>query len=76
MKFGILPFTPATFKVFAVLVLLAVLFDLLQFQFHPIVNIGLKSILIVVMYMGILYRFNISEDVSGILSKWLKKNTP
>jgi len=76
MKFGILPFTSATFKVFATLILLAVLFDLLQFQFHPIINIGLKSLLIVVMYVGILYRFNISEDVTGFLSKWLKKNTP
>ena len=73
LKFGILPFTSATFKVFATLVLLAVLFDLLQFQFHPIINIGLKSLLIVVMYVGILYRFNISEDVTGFLSKWLKK---
>ncbi|MCK0159465.1 lipopolysaccharide biosynthesis protein [Allomuricauda sp. F6463D] len=76
LKFGILPFTSATFKVFATLVLVAVLFDVLQFQFHPIFNIGLKSMLIVVMYVGILYRFNISEDVSGFLSKWLKKNTP
>ncbi|MEC7771991.1 MAG: polysaccharide biosynthesis C-terminal domain-containing protein [Bacteroidota bacterium] len=76
MKYGILPFTPATFKVFATLLLLAVLFDLLQFQFHPIINIGLKSLLVVVMYVGILYRFNISEDVTGFLSKWLKKNTP
>lgn len=76
MKFGILPFTSSTFKVFATLVLLAVLFDLLQFQFHPIVNIVLKSFFIVLMYVGILYRFNISEDVSGLLSKWLKKNAP
>ncbi len=76
LKFGILPFTSATFKVFSTLVLLAVLFDLLQFQFHPIINIALKSLLIVVMYVGILYRFNISEDVTGFLSKWLKKNTP
>ncbi|MBO0330025.1 lipopolysaccharide biosynthesis protein [[Muricauda] lutisoli] len=76
VKYGILPFTSATFKVFATLLLLAVLFDLLQFQFHPIINIGLKSLLVVVMYVGILYRFNISEDVTGFLSKWLKKNTP
>jgi O-antigen/teichoic acid export membrane protein len=73
IKFGMLPFTSATFKVFATLVLLAVLFDLLQFQFHPIINIGLKSLLVMVMYVGILYRFNISEDVTGFLSKWLKK---
>lgn len=76
MKFGILPFTSATFKVFATLVLLAVLFDLVQFQFHPILNIVFKSFLVVLMYVGILYRFNISEDVTGFLSKWLKKNTP
>ncbi|WP_318308298.1 lipopolysaccharide biosynthesis protein [Flagellimonas crocea] len=76
MKFGILPFTSATFKVLATLVLLTVLFDFLQFPFHPIINIGLKSALVVLMYVGILYRFNISEDVTGILSKWLKKNTP
>ncbi|MEW2921960.1 polysaccharide biosynthesis C-terminal domain-containing protein [Muricauda sp. ANG21] len=75
-KFGVQPFTKATFKVLAVLVLLAVLFDMLQFPFHPILNILLKSALIVVMYLGILYRFDISEDVSGILSKWLKKKTP
>ncbi|MCR9263201.1 MAG: polysaccharide biosynthesis C-terminal domain-containing protein [Flavobacteriaceae bacterium] len=72
-KFGFLPFTGATFKVFATLLLLAVLFNMLQFSFHPIINILLKSILIVVMYVGILYRFEISEDVSGVLSKWLKK---
>ncbi|MDF0705582.1 lipopolysaccharide biosynthesis protein [Flagellimonas okinawensis] len=76
MKFGIVPFTSATFKVFATLILLTVLFDLLQFQFHPIINIGLKSLLVIGMYVGILYRFNISEDVTGFLSKWLKKNTP
>jgi O-antigen/teichoic acid export membrane protein len=75
-KFGILPFSKATFKVFAVLVLLGVLFDMLQFPFHPIMNIVLKSALIVIMYVGILYRFDISEDVSGFLSKWLKKKTP
>lgn len=76
MKFGILPFTKETFKIFATLVLLSVLFNLLQFPFHPIINIILKSGLIVVMYLGILYRFGISEDVSGLLNKWLKKNAP
>ena len=76
MKFDILPFTQATLKVLATLVLLSVLFILFQFPFHPIINILLKSSLIMVMYVGILYRFDISEDVTGILSKWLKKNTP
>ncbi|MGX1930382.1 lipopolysaccharide biosynthesis protein [Flagellimonas sp. 2504JD4-2] len=73
LKFGFLPFSKATFKVFATLLLLLVLFYMLQFPFHPIVNIILKSAFVVAMYLGILFRFEISEDVSGILSNWLKR---
>ena len=76
MKFGILPFTQETLKVLATLVVLSALFYLLQFPFHPILNIMLKSGLIVGMYVVILYRFGISEDVSSLLNKWLKKNAP
>nr|WP_299381922.1 oligosaccharide flippase family protein [Allomuricauda sp.] len=76
LKFGMLPTTPATFKVFATLLLIGALFSALQFPFHPLVNIGLKSSLILVMYLGILFRFNISEDVTGVMSKWLKRKTP
>lgn len=73
LKFGILPFTQSTFKVFATLALLGVLFNVLNFDFHPTLNIVFKSTFVVVMYLGILYRFEISEDISGILSKWLRK---
>ncbi|WP_420601365.1 lipopolysaccharide biosynthesis protein [Flagellimonas sp.] len=73
LKFGFLPFSGATFKVFATLLLIGALFYMLQFPFHPIINIVLKSILIGAMYLGILFRFEISEDVSGVLSKWLKR---
>ena len=73
LKFGILPLTKSTFKVFATLVLLGVLFSVFNFDFHPIVNILLKSAFVVIMYLGILYRFEISSDISGILSKWLRK---
>ena len=73
LKFGIFPFTGATFKILATLAFLGVLFFSLNFPFHPIVNILLKSGLIVLMYGGILYRFNLSEDITGILSKYLKR---
>ena len=75
-KFGFYPFTNATYQVLGTLMLLWALFQLLQFPFNPILNILLKSIVVMVMYLGILYRFDISEDVSGILSKWLKRKTP
>ena len=75
-KFGFMPFTKATFKVLATLVLLAFLFWMMDFSFHPVFNIILKSMLIVIMYLGILYRFNISDDITGVLSRWLKRKTP
>lgn len=72
-KFKISPFTSETIKVFALLLIVGVLFYTFQFSFHPIINILLKSFLIVLMYVGILYRFKISEDVYGVLSKFLKR---
>lgn len=71
LKFKIQPFTKETIKVVFLLIVVCVLFYALQFPFHPVVNITLKSLLICTMYIGILYRFKISEDVFGILTKYL-----
>ncbi|HDZ03858.1 hypothetical protein LCGC14_0199700 [marine sediment metagenome] len=73
LKFKILPFTNETFKVLALLIVVGVIFSIVSFPFNPIINIGLKSILMTVMYVGILYRFKISEDVYGFLSKFLNR---
>lgn len=73
IKLGIQPFTSETLKVLALLVLIIALFVSLQFAFHPIVNILLKGTLITLFYVGVLYRFRISEDVFGVLSKYLKR---
>ncbi|MEX0275005.1 MAG: polysaccharide biosynthesis C-terminal domain-containing protein [Flavobacteriaceae bacterium] len=72
-KFHIHPFTKETFKVLSLLALVAILFFPLQFPFHPLVNIVLKGLLMAAMYLGLLYRFKISEDVMGLLSKFLKR---
>lgn len=73
LKFKILPFTNETFKVLALLIVVGAIFSFVSFPFHPIINIGLKSILMIVMYVGILYRFKISEDVYGVLNKFLNR---
>ena len=73
LKFGIQPFTNETFKVLSLLLLMGVLFYFLQFAFHPILNIALKSAIMIIMYVGVLYRFKISEDVLGVFSKFLGK---
>ncbi len=72
LKFGIVPYTNSTFKVFVLLVLFGVLFGQITFHFHPILNIVLKTILIVVPYFGLLYRFQVSEDLSDLIKKLLK----
>jgi O-antigen/teichoic acid export membrane protein len=70
-KLGLQPFTPETLKVFFLMVFIAAIFFPLQFPFHPIANIAIKSALISITYVAVLYRFKISEDIFGILSKYL-----
>lgn len=72
-KFKMLPFTNETLKVFALLIALGVIFSTFSFSFHPMLNIMLKSILMIVFYVGVLYRFKISEDVYGVLKKFLTR---
>jgi len=72
-KFDILPFTLETLKVLGLLMVLGSVFFLVTLPFHPIVNILLKSALTVMLYLVILYRFKISEDVYAMLAKFLKK---
>lgn len=72
-KFNIQPFTSETYKVMILLIVIGGLFYFIHFSFHPIINIALKSFLMGVMYIGILYWFKISEDVFGVLSRFLKK---
>jgi len=74
IKFGFFPFGKGTFKILVTLLLMGFLFWQLNFAFHPLLNIALKSTIIMVMYLGILYRFNISEDISGLISRFLKKD--
>ncbi|WP_165749581.1 lipopolysaccharide biosynthesis protein [Cellulophaga sp. Z1A5H] len=73
VRFGILPFSNAMLKVLLVLVLLGVAFYFITIPFHPILSISIKSILMIVFYTWVLYRFKLSEDVSGVLIKFFKK---
>ena len=72
-KFKISPFCVNTLKTLVLIVVLATAFYFWEFPFHPIINIGLKSILIGLSYGLIVYRMNLSEDISAILNKFLKK---
>lgn len=73
LKFKIHPFTSDTLKVFSLILLSGLLFYFVEFSFHPLLNIGLKSVLIGLVYVSVLYRFRISEDVFRVLSRYLKR---
>ncbi|MEP3836545.1 MAG: polysaccharide biosynthesis C-terminal domain-containing protein [Algibacter sp.] len=71
-KFKMFPFTLSTFKIGLLLLVSALLFYFWEFPFHPIVNIGIKSILITMVYVFVIYRFNLSDDISMVIKKYLK----
>lgn len=73
-KFGMHPFTSDTLKVFLLLLVLGAAFYFVHLPYHPIVNIVLKSILMVLIYVFIAYRLKLSEDVNGIIDAVLKRN--
>ena len=72
-KFKISPFCANTFKTLLLIIIIAAVFYFWEFPFHPIINIGLKSILIGACYGLIVYRMNLSNDISVILNKFLKR---
>lgn len=73
IKFGMLPFTINTLRVFGLLVLMGAAFYFIDFPYHPLVNIVLKSVPLVLIYVFVLYRFQMSEDVKGVIDKMLKR---
>lgn len=71
-KLDLLPFTVHTFKTAILIALMFGLFYYWDFPFHPIINIGFKSLIIAVVYAFIVYRFNLSEDINSIIKNFLK----
>ena len=73
-KFKILPFTSTTFKIGGFILLCTLMFYFWDFPFNPFINIGLKSLLIGVVYLFIVYGFNFSEDITALINKTIKRN--
>ncbi|QDO95049.1 oligosaccharide flippase family protein [Formosa sediminum] len=72
-KFKILPFSKNTLKVFMLIIVSGIMFYFWDFSIHPIINIGLKSLLISILYGGICYYLNLSDDITLLLNKILKR---
>ncbi|OSY87888.1 sugar isomerase [Tenacibaculum holothuriorum] len=82
-KMKINPFTNKTFLMVLVIGVFYVLFNFWNFSvgelyikdiaIHPIINIALKSVLIVVSYVFIVVKLNISQQFNGVIKKVLGK---
>ena len=68
-KFKMHPFSKKTFVTILLVILCIAAFYFWNFDFHPIINIGLKSVLIGLCYITILYLLKISEDINVIIKK-------
>jgi O-antigen/teichoic acid export membrane protein len=72
-KMDLYPFTSKTLESLGILAICFLFFYFWDFPFHAIINIGLKSILISVLYLFLNYKLQISEEVNGVIRNLLKK---
>ena len=71
-KFNMQPFTTGSAKIVVTLIVLSVAFYFWEFPFHPIINIILKSGFIGLIYFLLIYKLNVSEDISNQIKKYLR----
>ena len=68
-KMNLFPFTIKTVYSFGIISFVFLLFCFWDFQFHPILNIAFKSILITIVYGLLNYKLKISIEINQILDK-------
>lgn len=71
--FRILPFSTNSLKVGILILTMSFLFYFWDFSFQPIINIGLKTVVICIAYFLIVYRFNLSVDISSVINRYIKR---
>ncbi len=72
-KFGLSPWSASTLKVVLIGAATYGLFAWVELPFHPVLNMLLKSIGIVLVYLAGMLGFRVSEDLTQLLRRWLKK---
>lgn len=71
-KFRIQPFTKETFYSLLLILVFSLAFYFWDFGINPVVNILLKSVLIGLGYVGIIYLLQLSPDINRLIKKYLK----
>ncbi|MFT5848136.1 MAG: O-antigen/teichoic acid export membrane protein [Psychroserpens sp.] len=71
-KFNMIPFTSETLKITILLLILVIAFYFWEFPFNAYLNIVLKSMAIGVVYALVIYKLNVSEDITEAIRKYLR----
>ena len=81
-KFNMMPFTNKTFLMIIVILIMFFVFNfwnfsvpefsILDFPIHPIVNILLKSIIIIAVYGFVVVKMSISEQINNLVKRYVK----
>lgn len=76
-KFKMHPFSKKTLYGIMCILLFGLGFYYWDFQFHPVVNILLKSLLLALLYLPVIYALRLSADINLLLDQILKgRQTP
>lgn len=73
VKMDIQPFTKQTIKLLGLFFLALIFGPLLSLEFHPIINITVRSMIVVLPLSFVIYFGKFSEDINGPIDKILKK---
>jgi len=73
LKMNLYPFTLKNIYALVIGLICFFAFYYWDFPFHPIVNIILKSGLVCLFYVGLIFKANLSEEINGVIVNVLKK---
>jgi len=72
-KMQMQPFTNKTIMVLLLTSVLFFAFYFIDFPFHPILNIFIKTIIITIIYVIVIFKLDISEEINVLLRKYIRK---
>jgi len=70
-KLAMIPFTKKTIQLVLILGVFFMAFYFWNFPFHPIINIITKSILIIGLYIFVIKKMQISDEINMLISKYI-----
>ncbi len=75
-KFGLQPASRATLWLLLIGTGTWLLLAIPRFPWHPLVNIGAKSILITLCFIGTIWWMRLSPELNALAAKWLMRKDP